>query len=233
MGKGKQKKFKAVASFKNVHEGNPIDNRQRDINWIKNIFTKQQPLILELACGGGEYTLALAQKFPNKNFIGIDIKGARIYTGAKKALEDKIDNVGFLRTFIDHITDYFEPQSIEEIWITFPDPFLRKSKKNKRLTSPRFLSYYKEILKPNGIIHLKTDSDVLFDFTLETIETEKCQIIDLIPDVYAPFAERDDIFMETASTKMSSLEILQNIQTKYEKMHLADNRVIKYVSFRL
>ena len=174
-------------------------------------------LCLELACGKGEYARALAERDPDRNYIGIDIKGARIWKGAKIALEKKIDNIRFLRMQIDHLDEYFASGEVDEIWITFPDPYLRKSKSSKRLTSPKFLDIYKKILKPGGLIHLKTDSEPLFRFTKETLRDTGCKTVDLVEDVYK---ERPD-------------DELLTIQTFYEKQHLEKGKTIRYVCFKL
>jgi tRNA (guanine-N7-)-methyltransferase len=184
--------------------------------WNELVFQNSNPITLELACGKGEYTLALARQFPARNFIGLDIKGARIWRGAKMALEEKISNVAFLRTYIDHIEDYFTDAEVEEIWITFPDPYPEKSKARKRLTSELFLPRYKKILKPGGIIHLKTDDLQLYQFTLEKIEEFKCHILFVSEDLYASPLP-DEILAE---------------KTFYEQQHLAKGKSIKYIRFR-
>src|SRR5690606_16098929 len=175
------------------------------------------PITLELACGKGEYAVGMALLFPEKNFIGVDIKGNRMYIGAKKALSEKINNVAFLRTQILALEKYFAPKEIEQIWITFPDPFLRKSKAKNRLTHPRFLSIYQKLLVPGGTINLKTDAKELYDYTLEVIAEQNCTIHQNIPNVYA----------------QGTPDGLLGIQTFYEKNHLEDNRIIKFISFSL
>lgn len=183
--------------------------------WKQLVFGNTFPITLELACGKGEYTVALARNFPARNFIGIDIKGARIWRGAKTALEEKISNAVFLRTYIDHITEYFEPGEVAEIWITFPDPYHENSKMTKRLTSSVFLNRYRQILQPGGIIHLKTDDQLLYEFSLHTIAKENCRLLFNTADLYA-----------------SGLpdEIL-SVKTFYEKQHLANGKTIKYIRF--
>lgn len=219
MAKNKLQKFKDVDRFSNVFEYTDFDNEKPKPKgtWHKKIFKNKNPIVLELACGKGEYTVNLARQYPNKNFIGIDKKGWRLWTGAKKALEEPLLNVHFMRIFIDHLTDYFEKGEVDEIWITFPDPYLRDSQSSKRLTSPKFLSIYRKILSPDAKIHLKTDSDELYDFTLETIAEENCEIIDRVNDVYA---ERPD-------------DPILTIKTYYEKMHLEQRKTIHYIAFRL
>ena len=226
--KNKLKKFADVLSFPNVYENyNPKapqligkDGESVDLKgkWKKKHFANDKAITLELACGGGEYTLALAKSYPNRNFIGVDIKGARIWKGAKKALEKNLDNVAFLRTRIEQITEFFSEEEIEEIWITFPDPYLKKSKKNKRLTSARFIKEYRKILKKDGLIHLKTDEPNLYQFTLETLlEDQNCTINYHNPDIY------------------SGTLIIPELETKtfYEKKHLEDGKTIKYIQFRI
>ena len=177
-------------------------------------FGNDHPITLELACGRGEYTIALARSFPERNFIGVDIKGARIWQGAKIALEEELDNVAFLRTRIEMIHYLFDTEEIDEIWITFPDPFLRKSKANKRLTSMRFMDLYKDILRKEGIVQLKTDDDTLYEFTVETWQEEQgIDVRYLNDDIYAQ--ELD--FPELAH------------KTYYEKMHLEKGLSIKYI----
>ena len=160
MGNKKLIRFEAIGSFTNVlqyPEGMPG-------NW-GNFFKNESPITLELACGKGEYTVGLAALYPDRNFIGVDLKGNRIYSGALASLQRNLHNAAFLRVQIDKIDNYFLPGEVSEIWITFPDPHLRTSRAKKRLTHPRFLRFYQHILKPNGLINLKTDSPALFHFT--------------------------------------------------------------------
>ena len=224
--RNKLQKFAEVLQFPNVFENfNPKDNillgengMEVDISpgWNKIYFKNDNPLILELACGRGEYSLALARNNPDKNFIGVDIKGARIWKGAKTALEENLRNIAFLRTRIEHIDDFFKPEEVDEIWITFPDPFIKKSKARRRLTSPYFLNLYKKIIKKGGIIHLKTDSTLLYHFTLETLNAcNDCKILYKNDDIYAQ------------KLKYPELEI----KTYYELQHLAKGKKIKYIRF--
>lgn len=218
MAKNKLQKFEDVDRFSNVFEYTDFEEMPKPKGtWHHKIFKNENPIILELACGKGEYTVSLAEKFPDKNFIGIDKKGWRLWTGARKALEKPLSNVHFLRIYIDHLEEYFEKGEVDEIWITFPDPYLRKSKSSKRLTSPKFLAIYRNILSPGAPVHLKTDSEFLYNFTLDTIEQENCRILDQVDDVYS---ERPD-------------DPILTIQTYYEKMHLEEGKSIRYVSFRL
>ena len=219
MAKNKLQKFEDVDRFSNVFEYTDFGEAKSKPKgqWHNKIFKNDNPIVLELACGKGEYTINLARKYPDKNFIGIDKKGWRLWTGAKKALEEPLPNVHFMRIFIDHLTDYFEKDEVDEIWITFPDPYLRDSQSSKRLTSPKFLNIYSKILSSGARIHLKTDSEDLYDFTLETISEECCEIIDRVDDVYA---ERPD-------------DPILTIKTYYEKMHLEKKKTIQYIAFRL
>jgi tRNA (guanine-N7-)-methyltransferase len=213
VGKGKLVKWELMKSFSNVIEK---DNQFKG-NWAKSFFKNQNPIVVELACGKGDYAIGMAKLFPDKNFIGIDIKGNRLFTAANTAKADELNNVGFLRTQIDHLEDYFEKGEISEIWITFPDPFPRKGDVKKRLTSKKFIDIYRKILPPKTTVNLKTDSQLLYEFTKETIENERLTTIKDFSDVY----------------KMGKNEELYGIQTYYEKMHLLDNRTIHFISFEV
>lgn len=182
----------------------------------KHFFKNENPLILELACGRGEYTIGLAALHANKNFIGVDVKGNRMYIGAKKALETGLTNAAFLRTQIEMIAGYFAPNEVDEIWITFPDPQLRTSKSKKRLTHPRFLREYNRFLKPGAPIHLKTDSPDLFAFTKNVIARYGLALHEACDDVYAK----------------SSMPELQ-IKTYYEGLNIAQSNKIFYLRFSL
>lgn len=205
-------RFKEIKTFSNVLEY-PENMRGKWNEFFKN----NNPVILELACGRGEYTVGLAQLYPGKNFIGIDIKGNRMWVGAKMALTEKITNAAFLRTQIDKIDQYFNPAEVNEIWITFPDPHLRKSKARKRLTHPKFLRLYSHFLKPGGLIHLKTDSPDLYRFTKKVIELYGSQIISDSNDVYKSERIAEEL----------------KIKTHYEKLDIAKSNTIFYVSFIL
>lgn len=212
MGQKKLVRFAAISKYKNVLQY-PQGMKG---NW-KDYFHNTNPVTLELACGKGEYSVGLGRLHKNKNFIGVDIKGNRIYIGAKKALEDGLDNVAFLRTHILQIEDYFEQGEVEAIWIIFPDPFLRESREKNRLTHPRFLYRYQRILKPGGIINLKTDSKELYDYTLEMIAETGCKTVENIADIYGKGKATGPLA----------------IQTHYEGMHLAEGRTIYYLAFTL
>lgn len=215
----KLQRFKEVKEFPNIIEYTDFDpgSGKTKGKWHSEIFQNDKPIVAELACGKAEYTLKLSEKYPGKNFVGIDIKGDRIWKGAKKALKEERDTVRFLRIYIDHLDEYFELGEISEIWITFPDPYPKKGDISKRLTSPKFLNIYSRVLKPGGLIHLKTDSGLLFDFTMESIHANKCEIVDVSKDIYSEKTDDDDLM----------------IQTYYEKKHLENKKTIKYVAFRL
>ena len=226
MGRNKLFKFEALRQLEFVYENKDHENPQLtdsknnvvDLRgkWCTEHFRNENPLVLELACGRGEYSLGLAQLHPNKNFIGLDIKGARLFQGSEKAIALNLKNVAFLRTRIEQIGLFFELNEIDEIWITFPDPFLRESKSNRRLTSLPFLERFYPLLKLGGSINLKTDSEELFNFTLETLQQQNLFKLNLANEnIYA-----------AKSTDESLL-----IQTYYERMHLAADKAIKFVSF--
>jgi tRNA (guanine-N7-)-methyltransferase len=205
-------RFAAIKEYKNVFEFTP----EMKGKWHQQ-FGNNNPIVLELACGKGEYTEHMAKRDLNKNYIGIDIKGNRMYIGARNCTDDNVTNALYLRIAIDQITDYFEQGEVSEIWIIFPDPFLRDGKSKNRLTHQKFLAKYQQILKPNSVVNLKTDSKPLFDFTLEVIEHEKCPIVQLSHNIYAD----------------GEAPFPLDIKTHYEKMHLADNRIIQHVAFTL
>ena len=213
MGKDKLRKFAEIETFANVYEldaGKSLKGK-----WSKMHFKNDAPLVLELACGKGEYTVNLAQLFPAKNFIGIDYKGNRIWRGAKTAIEEGIENVAFLRIQIEQILDYFDADEVSEIWITFPDPQPQISREKKRLTAPRFLEKYKVILQESAPINLKTDNDDFYAFTLETIDQLGLKLHVRTEDLY-----RSDLVDEVLS-----------IKTYYEKKYLAHDKNINYVRF--
>lgn len=215
MGKDKLRKYSEIENFSNVYQleqGHALKG-----NWNRNHFKNEHPLVLELACGKGEYTVNMAQLFPDRNFIGIDYKGNRIWRGAKTALEENIPNVAFLRIQIEHILDYFEAGEISEIWITFPDPQPQISREKKRLTSDRFLEMYKLLLKPGGFVHLKTDNDDLHAYTTEKIEELGLKLLACTENLY-----QSDLVNEVLS-----------IKTYYEKKYLAVEKNINYLKFSL
>lgn len=212
MAQKKLKKFAEIKTFSNVFEY--PENMSGD--WTR-IFKNTNAIILELACGKGEYAVGLAEAYPQKNFIGVDVKGNRLWTGAKFALKNKLENVAFLRTQIEKLPSYFSENQIDEIWITFPDPQLRTSKAKKRLTHPRFLKLYHYILKKGGKIHLKTDSFQLYSFTKLVINLYGLMLISDIPDVN----KEKNISPELA------------IKTYYETLDISKSNCIFYLCFSL
>ncbi len=212
MGQKKLIRFAEIKTFPNVLQF-PGDIKGK---WHHH-FENNHPITLELACGKGEYALGLASRFPQKNLIGIDIKGNRLWVGAKKALALPLKNVAFLRIQIDKITDYFEQDEVDEIWITFPDPQLRFSKMKKRLTHPQFLRRYQQVLKPGGLIHLKTDSPDLYYFTKEVCIMFNCKIQSDFEDLYMQVNLPEELI----------------IKTHYEKLDIAQSNRIHYICFSL
>ena len=210
--KGKLQKFAEVTAFSNCYE------RAAELKgkWATHVFKNNNPITLELACGKVEYTLGLAKRFPDRNFIGVDIKGNRIWKGAKYALENNMHNVAFHRIMIGNIEDYFALGEIDEFWITFPDP--QHAKKRKRLTNPMFLQRYRNISNPHPIMNLKSDSTRFYEYTLEVIAEQNLEV----------FENSDDIYQWDAIP-----EYLANIQTFYEKIWLEDGKKIKYLKYKL
>ena len=221
MGKGKLRKFQEIKTFNHVVEpdikGYLSENHSLKGKWNKDFFKNENPIILELGCGKGEYSVGLAQKFPDKNFIGIDIKGARLWRGAKTSSESNLQNIAFLRTRIEVITSFFGDNEIDEIWITFPDPQMKRRRAKKRLTSIDFLQKYQQFLKNNGVINLKTDSTFLYEYTNAVVDINKLNIIRNTSNLYAQ-EWVDDVL---------------SIKTHYEKLHIDDGDTINYISFNL
>ena len=220
MGKNKLKKFAELTECPNVKEPELSDLREGYFlrgKWKKEFFRNKNPLVIELGCGKGEYSIALAEKHPDKNFLGIDIKGARIWHGATDSLKRGMKNIGFLRIRIDWIEKCFSEDEVDEIWITFPDPQIKKRRGTKRLTHPIFLNRYKKISKQDALIHLKTDSQFLHGFTLGVIASEEHVLEDSTHDLYNAKVFREDM----------------NIKTHYEKIYLEKGCLITYLRFRL
>jgi tRNA (guanine-N7-)-methyltransferase len=215
MGKYKLRQFEELNTFSNVFQ------KEKDTSlkgkWQETYFKNKKPIVVELACGKGEYTVNMAKTMPDKNFIGVDIKGNRLWTGAKMALEENIENVAFLRIQIENLQEYFEQGEIDEVWITFPDPQPQVSREKKRLTSIRFLNLYKLVLKANAIIHLKTDSDLLYDYTLSVIDEHNLTLIANTSNLY----------------KSDLLDEILSIKTYYEGKYLSVGKNINYVKFHL
>ena len=272
MGHGKLKKFAENETFRCLlqpdassvlakPEGSKeLILRDHDIkgHWNRDMFAKDQPIVVELGCGKGDYTIALARRHPEMNFIGVDIKGARLWKGAKEATEENMGNVAFLRTRIEFIDAFFGPDEISEIWLTFSDPQLRGSE-NARLTSPLFLQRYHRFLKPNGIVHLKTDSRFLYEYTMSVIRDNNLQVLAFGTDIY-----RDGVqtgypsenrrfatppisdgplplmeprvatgFQKDTLPELPDLPAVFEVQTFYESMFLKMGLPITYVAFRL
>jgi|TARA_B100000497_G_scaffold55940_1_gene63974 tRNA (guanine-N7-)-methyltransferase len=218
--KNKLKRFKENETFSNVIQPTREDVLNNTLmlkgNWNRNFFKNENPIVLELGCGKGEYSVNLATMFPKKNFLGIDIKGARFWRGAKTALAEKINNIGFLRTQIELVDCIFDENEVDEIWITFPDPQIKYKRTKHRMTNPDFLSKYKKILKPNGMVHLKTDSEYMHGYTLGLLQGLGLTIEYAHHDVYG--------------TTNAPKEVT-NIQTYYESQYLAINKKITYLRF--
>lgn len=224
MGKNKIARFEENKTLPNVIQ----PTREEALNqfhlkgkWKKEIFKNENPIVLELGCGKGEYSVGLAKSFPEKNFIGIDIKGARFWFGAKEAVENNINNVAFLRTQIELVDYFFEENEVDEIWITFPDPQIKYRRTKHRLTHPDFLNRYKKILKLGGIIHLKTDSEFLHGYTLGLLQGLGYEILTAHHDIYgAPEYE-------------PNTPLLREVRTYYEELFSAKGKTITYIKFRI
>lgn len=218
----KQEKFADFETFTNclsfgfdtIPQGFAMKGKWRELQ-LKN----ENPVVLELGCGRGEYTVGLAEEHPDKNYIGVDVKGNRIWTGAKHAIDNKLNNVAFIRTRIDFIDHCFGANEVDEIWITFPDPQPQKTRERKRLTHTLFLNRYKKFLKPGGLIHLKTDSTSLYEYTLEVIEKNYLQLIWHTNNLYQNCpADRQELI---------------KIKTYYEKLFTDKGEDVKYIQFKL
>lgn len=220
MGKDKLKRFKENLSFSNLVQpvfDYPFSDHELKGKWNSKYFNNNNPVVLELGCGRGEYTVNLASIFPEKNFIGVDYKGARLWRGAKTAFEAKMLNVAFLRIQIQTIQYFFGTDEVDEIWITFPDPQVLKTGERKRLTSPRFLNLYRHFVKREGIINLKTDSEFLYEYTLEVLKEQRITPHKFSSDVYSDFPG-DEILA---------------IKTTYEERWLKNGSKIYYLRFPL
>ncbi|PHR90661.1 MAG: tRNA (guanosine(46)-N7)-methyltransferase TrmB [Leeuwenhoekiella sp.] len=220
--KNKLKRFRENETFSNVvqptREEITNGNFKLKGNWNRDFFKSDKPLVLELGCGKGEYTVGLAQRFPDKNFLGIDIKGARFWRGAKTALEEHIDNAGFLRTQIELVDQAFAANEVSEIWITFPDPQIKYKRTKHRMTNFEFLERYKTILKPDGLMHLKTDSEFMHGYTLGLLHGLGHEVLYAHHDIY--------------SNHMAPKEVV-DIQTFYEKQYLEQDKAITYIKFKI
>lgn len=220
--KNKLKRFKENETFKNVIQPTrgELVNQQFSLkgNWNARFFKNENPLVLELGCGKGEYSVALAQKYPNKNFIGIDIKGARFWRGAKTAIETGLDNVAFLRTQIELIDYAFGNNEVDEIWITFPDPQIKYKRTKHRMTNSAFLQRYKSILKPDGVVNLKTDSEFMHGYTLGLLHGEGHEVLYANHNVYKQEGSPGEV---------------TSIQTFYESQYLEQDKAITYIRFKI
>ncbi len=219
MGKDKLRRFAENETFANMFQMKYEDVKDGFYlkgKWREEFFKNDNPLVLELGCGKGEYTVGLAKQYPDKSFIGIDIKGARMWRGCKTSVEEKINNVAFVRTHIQVLDMYFAENEVSEIWITFPDPQLKKP--NKRLTSPRFLDLYSKFLIEKGIIHLKTDSQELYDYTLNEV---------LIPQNRKVLVSTNNLY------DSNIIEDVISIRTFYENIYLSQGKPITYLKFQL
>lgn len=220
--KNKLKRFNENETFNNVFQ----PSREELVNatfalkgkWRETFFKNDNPLVLELGCGKGEYSVALAQKYPNKNFIGVDIKGARFWRGAKTGIEENIPNVAFLRTQIELIDHAFAENEVNEIWITFPDPQIKYKRTKHRMTNAEFLERYKQILKPDGVVNLKTDSEFMHGYTLGLLHGAGHEVLYANHNVYK---------------QEGSPEEVTSIQTYYEGQYLAQNKPITYIRFKI
>ena len=220
MGKNKLARWTELGSYDNVIQPEIEDVSGKDHpikgRWNQDLFKNGNPITIELGCGKGEYTVGLANNFPHDNFIGIDIKGARMWRGAKTSNEQKLPNVAFLRTRIEFINSFFSADEVDEIWITFPDPHPGGRNSNKRLTSPWFLNSYRLFLKDKGLIHLKTDNKELYDFTCKVLSHNNVETIISTNDLYT-----------------EKIDNILSIRTHYEKIFLDAGLKINYLSFRL
>ena len=220
--KNKLRRFNENETFSNVVQPTRDElvssNFKLKGNWREEIFKNNNPLVLELGCGKGEYSVALAQKYPDKNFIGIDIKGARFWRGAKTAIEENIPNVAFLRTQIELIDHAFAENEVDEIWITFPDPQIKYKRTKHRMTNATFLERYKKILKPEGVVNLKTDSEFMHGYTLGLLHGAGQDVLYANHNVYK---------------QEGSPEEVTSIQTFYESQYLEQDKPITYIRFKI
>ena len=224
MGKNKLARFAENKTLPNVFQptrDEALNNFHLKGKWRSEVFKNQNPIVLELGCGKGEYSVGLAKAFPEKNFIGIDIKGARFWFGAKEAIENNLNNAAFLRTQIELVDCFFDHDEVDEIWITFPDPQIKYRRTKHRMTHPDFLERYKKILKKDGIMHLKTDSEFLHGYTLGLLQGAGHEIISAHHDIYgAPEYE-------------PGTPLLREIKTYYEGLFSAKGKTITYIKFRI
>lgn len=220
--KNKLKRFKENETFSNVFQPKREELTEGDFHlkgkWRSEVFKNDNPIVLELGCGKGEYSVGLAKRYPNHNFVGIDIKGARFWRGAKTAIEENITNVAFIRMQIELVEYAFAENEVDEIWITFPDPQIKYKRTKHRMTNSNFLKRYKSILKPEGIMHLKTDSEFMHGYTLGLLHGEGHEVLYANHNVYK---------------QEGSPEEVTTIQTFYESQYLEQNKPITYIRFKI
>ncbi len=217
MARSKLAKFKEIAESTIVIEpGKPIFETIRG-NWNEDFFNNNHELVVEIGCGKGDYTIGMANLFPNKNFLGVDIKGSRLWKGSTLAQEGGLTNAAFLRNFVEHLPENFAENELSEIWVTFPDPRPKKGDEKKRLTSERYLNLYETFVKPGGLIHFKTDNTELFEYTLALLQKRQAQNLLFTFDLYASNLQHHTL----------------NIQTTYEKRFLAEGIKIKYLQYQV
>jgi tRNA (guanine-N7-)-methyltransferase len=210
-------RFEEITRRNNIVEPSKALYKEIKGNWHERFFKNQNNITLELACGRGEYTVGLSRVFPDRNYIGVDIKGERMWKGSTIAIEEGLSNAGFLRTRMAALEEFFEPGEVAEIYVVFPDPRPKGRDERRRLTCPRYLDIYQKIIQPNGLIHLKTDNTALFEYTLEVLEERKVKDLEVTWDLYhSPFLEEH-----------------HGIKTKYEEKFNGEGHDIKYLRFRI
>jgi tRNA (guanine-N7-)-methyltransferase len=227
LAKYKLRQFAELETFPNVYHHlqtkKEVENFAVRGLWLHDNFKNNHPLVLELGCGKGEYTTAMAAAFKDKNFIGVDLKGNRLWTGAKIALAENLHNAAFLRTRIENIVTAFAPNEVDEIWITFPDPQPQEKRIKKRLTSLPFLKRYQQILKPGGVVHLKTDSSLLYEFTMELLNENGFEIL----------LHTNNLYAELPGFLGPNHDLLFSTRTHYEKKFSAMGFSINYIRFKI
>ncbi len=226
MGKDKLRRFQENLGFPNIFQPEAItilhDPHPMRGKW-KEHFGNDNPITLELGCGKGEYTIGLARMYPDRNFIGVDIKGARIWRGAKTAVEEGLHNVAFLRSRIDFITRFFAETEADQIWLTFSDPHIGNEKGQRRLSSSLFIDRYRQFMPPGALVHLKTDSTLLYDWTMETLPESKCKVL----------VHSDDIYGEFFKSLDEEWQQVLGIRTFYEQRWLKEGLKIKYIRWQI
>ncbi|MEO8146427.1 MAG: tRNA (guanosine(46)-N7)-methyltransferase TrmB [Bacteroidia bacterium] len=219
MGKDKLRRWAELETFERTFQPKmdfPMPDFYLKGKWNSDVFKNENPIVLELGCGRGEYTVHLAKNFPQKNFIGIDIKGARLWRGAKTINEEKILNAAFVRMRIEFIENFFSPHEIGEIWLTFPDPQIKDKREHRRLTHPAFIERYKRMMKPNGILHLKSDSAEFYEYTLQSLAQEQGKFLVKTNDLY----------------NSHIVDEILSIKTTYENIFLKEGKKITYIKFQ-